>query len=83
MLVRVRVLWVTEPNFRARVLTAASASAKIFRDFSRSFFNCEASAISEARKRRFSTWRTDICALSSSIRTLSVEFNLLTRESYQ
>ena len=37
------------------VLTADSVSAKIFLDFSLSFFNCEVSAISDARSRRFST----------------------------
>ncbi len=43
-------------NTRARMmLTADSASAKTFLDFSLSFFNCEVSAISEALRRRFST----------------------------
>ena len=57
--------------------TAASASAIIFSDFSRSRFSCAASAISDARNRRFSTLRRDIWALSSSMRTLSVELSLL------
>lgn len=37
------------------VLTAASVSAMIFLDFSRSFFSCDVRAISDARSRRFST----------------------------
>lgn len=56
--------------------TAASVSAIIFRDFSLSRLSCAARAISDARKRRFSTYRVDICALSSSMRTLSVELSL-------
>ena len=56
--------------------TALSASNKIFLDFSRSFFNWEESAISEARSRRFSTYRVEIWAFNSSIRTLSVELSL-------
>ena len=57
-------------------LTAASVSANIFCDLSRSFFNCEVSAISEARNLRFSTYKVDICAFSSSMRTLRVELSL-------
>jgi hypothetical protein len=56
--------------------TADSASVMIRCDFSLSFLSCEPSAISEARRRRFSMWRAEICALSSSIRTLSVELSL-------
>ena len=59
--------------------TAASASARIFFDFSCSFLSCVASAISEARSRRFSTYRVDISVWSSSIRTLRVELSLAAR----
>lgn len=43
-----------------RVLTADSASVMMRCDFSFSFLSCEPSAISEARKRKFSTWRAEI-----------------------
>lgn len=56
--------------------TAVSVSAMTFRDFSLSRLSCAKSEISDWRSRRFSTWRTVISALSSSIRMLSVEFNL-------
>ena len=57
--------------------TADSASVMMRCDFSLSFLSCVPRAISEARRRRFSTWRAEICALSSSIRTLSVELSLV------
>jgi hypothetical protein len=61
------------------VLTADSASAMMRCDLSFSFLSCEPSAISEARKRKFSTWRAEIWAFSSSIRTLRVELSLTGR----
>jgi hypothetical protein len=48
-------------------------------DLSLSFLSWEPSAISEARKRKFSTCNAEICALRSSIRTLSVELSLIER----
>jgi hypothetical protein len=62
------------------VHTAISASAIIFLDFSRSLLSWAASAISDARKRRFSTYRVDIWAFNSSIRILSVELSLASFE---
>jgi hypothetical protein len=53
-------------------LTTFSASAMIFLDISRSFLSCAERAISDARRQRFSTYRVDIWAFNSSIRTLRV-----------
>jgi hypothetical protein len=60
-----------------RKRTAVSASAMTRLDLSRSFLSCAVSAISEARRRRFSTYSDEICALSSSMRTLRVELSLM------
>jgi hypothetical protein len=57
--------------------TADSASVRIRCDFSFSFLSCESRAISEAWRRRFSTWRAGNCALSTSVRTVSVELSLV------
>jgi len=56
--------------------TAASASAIIDLDLSFSRLSWAERAISDERRRRFSTLSAEICALSSSIFTLRVEFNL-------
>jgi hypothetical protein len=56
--------------------TAASASAIIDLDLSFSLLSWAERAISDERRRRFSTLSAEICALSSSIFTLRVEFNL-------
>ena len=61
---------------RAEEPTAASASAIIDLDLSFSLLSWAESAISDERRRRFSTLSAEICALSSSIFTLRVEFNL-------
>ena len=60
-------------NMKKRRRTADSASVMICCDFSFSFLSCVPRAISKARSRKFSTWRAEICALSSSIRTLRPE----------
>lgn len=56
--------------------TAASASAIIDLDLSFSLLSWAERAISDERRRRFSTLSAEIWALSSSIFTLRVEFNL-------
>lgn len=56
--------------------TAASASAIIDLDLSFSLLSWAERAISNERSRRFSTLSAEMCALSSSIFTLRVEFNL-------
>jgi hypothetical protein len=56
--------------------TAASASAIIDLDLSFSLLSWTERAISDERRRRFSTLSAEIWALSSSIFTLRVEFNL-------
>lgn len=57
--------------------TAVSASAIIDLDLSFSRLSWAERAISVERRRRFSTLSAEICALSSSIFTLRVEFNLV------
>jgi len=61
---------------RAEEPTAASASAIIDLDLSFSLLSWAESAISVERRRRFSTLSAEMWALSSSIFTLRVEFNL-------
>ena len=61
---------------RTEERTAASASAIIDLDLSFSRLSWAERAISDERRRRFSTLSAEICALSSSIFTLRVEFNL-------
>lgn len=56
--------------------TAASVSAIIDLDLSFSRLSWAERAISDERRRRFSTLSAEMCALSSSIFTLRVEFNL-------
>ena len=56
--------------------TAASASAIIDLDLSFSLLSWAERAISDERRRRFSTLSAEMWALSSSIFTLRVEFNL-------
>jgi len=56
--------------------TAASASAIIDLDLSFSRLSWAERAISDERRRRFSTLSAEMWALSSSIFTLRVEFNL-------
>ena len=67
-----RWMWV-----RTEGHTAVSASAIIDLDLSFSRLSWAERAISVERRRRFSTLSAEICALSSSIFTLSVEFNLV------
>jgi len=57
--------------------TAVSASAIIDLDLSFSHLSWAEGVISVERRRRFSTLSAEICASSSSIFTLSVEFNLV------
>lgn len=70
-------VWRRYPRCFVKLRVAASASAMTFRDFSRSRLSWAASAISDARKRRFSTYNVDIWAFSSSIRRLSVELSFV------
>lgn len=64
---------------RRKAHTAASVSAIIDLDLSFSLLSWAERAISDERRRRFSTLSAEIWALSSSIFTLSVEFNLRER----